>query len=294
MPSPEEIVEGTLAREQFLLEREAVGSARRTKHEAIRIASLQALLLAVILFGWWFASGRLIDPLFFSDPISIARSLAQITMDGTLWWHLERTLTEMVLGYVFGVVFGILSATLISALPWGEPIARPMMLSVYATPKVALAPLIILWFGIDLLPKVILAASLVYFIVYFNTLAGIAAVNPQVIAAVRVMGAGRVALFLKVVLPSAVPYIFTAMRITLPAALIGAIIGEFLSSNRGVGYLIAAASSRYDTAQVFAGILALLIFVLLLNAVVSVIERRALRWQPVGPGQAGALWCPRY
>ena len=109
------------------------------------------------------------------------------------------------------------------------------MLGVFAIPKVALAPLVIVWFGIHLLPKVILAASLVLFIVYFSTLAGFAAVNRDLVASVRVMGASRAALFVKLILPSAMPYIFSAMRITLPGALIGAIIGEFVSSNRGVG-----------------------------------------------------------
>jgi NitT/TauT family transport system permease protein len=165
-------------------------------------------------------------------------------------------------------------------VPWGEQIVRPLAIGVFAIPKVALAPLIIVWFGIYLLPKIVLAASLVLFIVYFNTLAGFATVNPGALNAMRVMGASRAALFRKLILPSAAPYIFAAMRITLPGALIGAIIGEFVSSNRGIGYLIAAASSRYDTARVFAGILSLLIFVLLLNIVVSQIERYTFRWRP--------------
>jgi NitT/TauT family transport system permease protein len=186
----------------------------------------------------------------------------------------------MTLGYVVGVVLGIALAILVSLIPYGAAVARPVMMSIFATPKVALAPLVIVWFGIYLLPKIVLAASLVLFIVYFNTLAGFSAVNPTMLGAVKVMGASRADLFRKLVLPSAAPYIFTAMRITLPGALIGAIIGEFISSNRGVGYLISAASSRYDTARVFAGILSLLIFVLLLNAVVTRIERHALRWQP--------------
>ena len=118
------------------------------------------------------------------------------------------------------------------------------------------------------------------FIVYFSTLAGFAAVSRDLIASVRVMGASRTSLFLKLILPSAAPYIFSAMRITLPGALIGAIIGEFVSSNRGVGFLIAYASSRYDTAQVFAAILSLLVFVLTLNTVVSRLERYVARWRP--------------
>ena len=238
------------------------------------------LFVAGILGLWWAASGTLIDRLFVSDPVSVVSSFVQISLDGTLWWHLERTLLEMTFGYILGVAVGIGLAIAVALVPWGEQIARPLMLGVFAIPKVALAPLVIVWFGIHLLPKVILAASLVLFIVYFSTLAGFAAVNRDLVASVRVMGASRAALFVKLILPSAMPYIFSAMRITLPGALIGAIIGEFVSSNRGVGFLIAHASSRYDTAQVFAGILSLLIFVLILNAILSRLEKYVARWRP--------------
>jgi len=238
-------------------------------------------LFVLFLVVWWAASGRLVDRLFLSDPIAVAHSLFQIAVDGTLWWHLQWTLIEMTLGYVLGLAVGLNLALVVTAIPWGAQIVRPLMLGLFAIPKVALAPLVIVWFGIYLVPKIILAASLVLFVVYFNTVAGIAAVNLTMHEAVRVMGASRLALLTKLVLPSAAPYILTAMRITVPGALIGAIIGEFLSSDRGIGFLIAAASSRYDTARVFAGIVSLLVFVLLLNAMITRIERHLTRWQPL-------------
>ena len=267
-------------REQALLAREEHAVARARFREKVRIASLRVSVIAAILLFWQFASGALVDSLFISNPVAVVRSLIRITLDGTLWWHLERTIIEMTLGYVVGVVTGVGLAVLVTMIPWGSEIARPFMLGIFAIPKVALAPLVIVWFGIQLLPKVILSASLVLFIVYFSTLAGFAAVNRDLVASMRVMGASRSAMFFKLVLPSSAPYIFAAMRITLPGALIGAIIGEFVSSNRGVGFLIAHASSRYDTAQVFAGILSLLIFVLILNALVSRLELFVARWRP--------------
>ena len=268
------------AHEQSLLMREERRAAVSGRHEMIRILALRALVLAGLLAFWWAASGTLIDRMFVSDPIAVVVSLYRITLDGTLWWHLELTLYEMVLGYILGVVVGVGLAIAAAQIPWGEQIARPLMLGIFAIPKVALTPLVIVWFGIYLLPKIILAASLVLFIVYFSTLAGFAAVSRDLIASVRVMRASRTALFFKLILPSAAPYIFSAMRITLPGALIGAIIGEFISSNRGVGFLIAHASSRYDTAQIFAGILSLLIIVLILNAIVSRLEKYVARWRP--------------
>jgi NitT/TauT family transport system permease protein len=269
--------------EQSLLVQEERRSADHQRYRALRVFALRTGVLAGFLLLWSAASGTLIDSLFVSDPISVARSFVQISLDGTLWWHLKLTLLEMTLGYILGVAVGVGLAIVIALIWRAEQIARPLMLGVFAIPKVALAPLVIVWFGIHLLPKVILAASLVLFIIYFSTLAGFASVNRDLVASIRVMGASRAALFLKLILPSAAPYIFSAMRITLPGALIGAIIGEFVSSNRGVGFLIAYASSRYDTAQVFAAILSLLIFVLILNTIVSRFEKYVARWRSEQP-----------
>lgn len=267
-------------RERMLLAREECDSVLRTRRESRRVYGLQGAILIAFLLVWWAGSGTVVDRLFVSDPISVATAWFKIVADGTLWWHLERTLTAMSLGYVVGVTVGIGLAVAVSIVPWGEQIVRPLMVGLFAIPKVALAPLVIVWFGIFLLPKIILSALLVLFIVYFNTVAGVSSISPGILATVRVMGASRVALFTKLILPNAAPYIFTAMRITAPGALIGAIIGEFVSSNRGIGFLIAAASSRYDTARVFAGIGSLLIFVLLLNTAVSKLERHVARWRP--------------
>ncbi len=271
---------GLIERERFLLASEERTSATRSRRDTVRLLTLQIVVLAALLLGWWAASGRLVDSLFLSDPISVARVLYEITIDGTVWWHLEWTIVEMTLGYILGVTVGLALAISVAAIPWAPQIVRPLMLGMFAVPKVALAPLIIVWFGIYLLPKVVLASLLVVFIVYFSTLTGLFSVNPHMVEVLRVMGASRFAVLIKLTLPNAMPYIFTAMRITVPGALIGAIIGEFLSSNRGIGFLIAAASSRYDTARVFAGILTLLIFALLLNALISRLERYLGRWQP--------------
>jgi NitT/TauT family transport system permease protein len=273
-------VSEALAHEQSLLAREERAYLQRSRREVWRTRLLQFGLLAAFLFVWWFVSGRLVDRLFISDPISVVRTLIQIAVDGTLWWHLEQTLIEVGLGYVLGVAIGVGLAVVVTSLPWGTSILRPMMLGLFAIPKVSLAPVIIVWLGIYVAPKIALAASLVLFIVYFNTVAGIASVNPRMQEVLRVMGASRLGVLFKLTLPHAAPYIFTAMRITVPGALIGAIIGEFLSANRGIGYFIAAASSRYDTGRVFAGIVSLLIFVLLLNAAVVWLERYVMRWRP--------------
>lgn len=280
MPPKSAISTAGIFDEQDLLVREQEIFHTRNRHETWRIRFMQVALFAGFLVLWWYASGRLVDRLFVSDPIAVAHTLFEVVLDGTLWWHLRQTLIEMALGYVLGVSIGISLAVVVSSLPWGQSIMRPLMLGLFAVPKVSLAPVVIVWLGIYLAPKIALSASLVTFIVYFNTIAGIASVNPSVQGMVRVMGASRLDLLTKLILPHAAPYIFTAMRITAPGALIGAIIGEFLSANRGIGFFIAAASSRYDTARVFAGIISLLVFVLLLNAAIALLEQRVARWRP--------------
>jgi NitT/TauT family transport system permease protein len=269
-----------LDRESALLAAEADRARRAARTDRLRILVGQLVLLALILGGWAWASGRILDRLFLSDPVSVAKAFWTILLKGTLWYHLRFTLTETLLGYVIGAGLGLGGALAVSMIPAGEPVLRPFVILAYATPKIALAPLMIIWFGIGILPKVILAATFVFFVVFLSTLAGIATVPPQLVSVVRVMGAAPGAVFRKVVLPSAMPFILTALRLTIPAALIGAVIGEFISSNRGVGYLINAASSRYATAEVFAGIGSLLVLVLCMNAGLSLLERSWSRWAP--------------
>jgi NitT/TauT family transport system permease protein len=269
-----------LDRESTLLAAETDRARRAARADRLRILAGQLLLLALILGGWAWASGRILDRLFLSDPVSVAKAFWAILLKGTLWYHLRFTLTETLLGYLIGAGLGLGGALAVSMIPAGEPVLRPFVLLAYATPKIALAPLMIIWFGIGILPKVILAATFVFFVVFLSTLAGIATVPPQLVSVVRVMGAAPPAVFRKVVLPSAMPFILTALRLTIPAALIGAVIGEFISSNRGVGYLINAASSRYATAEVFAGIGSLLVVVLCMNAGLSLLERSWSRWAP--------------
>ena len=269
-----------LDRESALLTAEADRARRAARTDRLRILAGQLVLLALILGGWAWASGRILDRLFLSDPVSVTKAFWAILLKGTLWYHLRFTLTETLLGYLIGAGLGLAGALAVSMIPAGEPVLRPFVILAYATPKIALAPLMIIWFGIGILPKVILAATFVFFVVFLSTLAGIATVPPQLVSVVRVMGAAPSAVFRKVVLPSALPFILTALRLTIPAALIGAVIGEFISSNRGVGYLINAASSRYATAEVFAGIGSLLVVVLCMNAGLSLLERSWSRWAP--------------
>ena len=142
------------------------------------------------------------------------------------------------------------------------------------------APLFILWFGIGLGSKVAQAAIMCFFLVLFNTIAGLRAVDPELINMARVVGSTRLQILTKIKIPSAFPYIMTGIKVGLPNALIGAIVAEFISSNHGVGYLIMRASMSFDTAGLFAGIIILATVVFILNRVLVRVERHVLRWRP--------------
>jgi NitT/TauT family transport system permease protein len=158
-------------------------------------------------------------------------------------------------------------------------IVEPYLLIAYSIPAVALGPVFILWFGIGLTPKIVLAAYFVFFVVFINTVEGIRQVPQGLLDVTRVMGASRWAAMRSVLLPSSLPYILAALRITLPAAMIGAVVGEFIASNRGIGYLTRAAAGRYQTAGVIAGTIVLAAIVLLLGVALRPLSR-ALRWRP--------------
>src|SRR6516162_2413813 len=151
MPPPDPAAT-ILERERSLLASETRAFATRRRRETTRLLAIQSSLFVVLLVAWWAASGTLVDPLFLSDPITVARALLQIAIDGTLWWHLQWTLIEMTLGYALGVAVGLCLAIAVTAIPWGARILRPVMLGLFAIPKVALAPLVIVWFGIYLVP----------------------------------------------------------------------------------------------------------------------------------------------
>jgi NitT/TauT family transport system permease protein len=249
------------------------------KRQTLIINGGRAVLIVGVLLLWQFISGRFVNPLFISSPLAVWDRLYGWTMDGTLWFHTEITLQETLLGLVFGLVSGILAGFVFGLQPLLAKIFDPFIVAIYSIPKVALAPLFILWFGIDIQMKVILAAVTVFFLVFFNTLAGVRNVDQNLIDAVLLMGGKHRDILFKVIVPSATSSVLIGLHIAIPYALIGAVIAELIASNRGLGYLIDAASTQFDTAGVFAALLVLTIIASLLNAIVNFIDRRTSRWK---------------
>lgn len=233
--------------------------------------------LLVIIFALW--QTLPLDPIIFSSPIAVYHQLVSWMQDGTLWSNTLITLEETLLGLLAGAAAGIGFGLLIGPLQILGRILDPFILAVYSIPKVALAPLFIVWFGIGLDMKVILGAITVFFIVFYNTIAGVRNVDADLIDAVRLMGGNSRQLMFKVIIPSAMGWILTGLRIAIPYALIGAVIGELVASNVGLGYLIDASAAVFNTAGVFAALLVLTVFATLLNQIVTVLDKRMSRWK---------------
>ena len=262
----------------------AVLDTARREHRAGRAALRRFLVAArlgivvVALVGWELSSGPLVRPFYVSSPTDVAATLAQWVVSGELWYHGRFTVTAAFSGYLLGVVAGVVVAWPLAMVRTAYRIAEPYFLVAYSVPAVAMGPVFILWFGLGMTPKILIAAYFVFFIVFINTVAGFQQVPTGLLDVIRVMGASRRDQLRTVLLPSAMPFVLAALRITLPAAMIGAVTGEFISSNRGLGYLTRAAASAYSTAGVLAGVLSLSVIVLLMNLLLRPL-RRALRWQ---------------
>jgi NitT/TauT family transport system permease protein len=176
-------------------------------------------------------------------------------------------------GYVFGVLAAVLVALLFAIFPAMEQALRPVLIAVYSIPKVALAPLIVMWFGLGVAPKIILAGGFVFFIVFMNVIAGIESVNRNHVNIVRVMGAGRFTILRKIVLPTAIPFLFLGLRLAIPEAMIGAVIGEFISASRGLGFLVYSASNELNTAVSMAALVVLVLVVAVSDILLGLFER---------------------
>ena len=258
--------------------------------EARRILSRKTLVHRLLFFVgvlvfWEILSGPVIDPFFVSAPIKIIGSWLRETIYGNMIFHAEFTLIEALGGYLLGTMGGILCAFLLAYFPSLFRMLQPFIVGFYGVPRIAMAPLFIMWFGIGFISKVAVATLIVFFVNFINTSAGIRNVSQDLLNAVSVMGANPFQKMWKIQLPSAMPFIMAGLRVSVPSCMIGAIVGEFISSNRGVGFMIIDSQSEWDIAGVFAAIFTIFLMVLCLNAVVSLMERKFLRWRPQESGE---------
>ncbi|MGY3609319.1 MULTISPECIES: ABC transporter permease [unclassified Bradyrhizobium] len=243
--------------------------------------NLTRLGLVGLVFGFWeYASGTLFSPFWISKPSLIAGYIFKWVVHGDFFYQLSFTFGSMIAGFTLGTVLGLLAGVVLSRSQFLSDVLDPFLVAINGIPRVALAPLFVVWFGIDMLPKIILVFTLVFFVIFYNTYAGIKSVDRRFTDLAFVMGANSSELFRKVILPASLPHIFLGIKLSIPYALIGAIIGEFVASSAGLGWKIQMETSLYNTTGTMAGLIVMMFIVVAMNALLAVMERRLLRWQP--------------
>src|SRR4051795_7038524 len=253
----------------------------------------QVLLLVGLLAFWHIAtSPTLLPPIYFDDPNKAAFFFGEPLKvfertwvwfsSGTIYPHLWVTLLETLLAFVIGTAFGLGMGLWLALSPTASALFDPYIKALNSMPRVILAPIFGVWFGLDIASKVALGVTPVFFIVFFNVYQGVREVSHTVLANVRILGASNRQLLRYVYVPSAMSWVFASLHNSVGLAFVGAVVGEYLGSAEGVGYVILQAEGTFDINSVFAGILVLTAFALALDWAVTLAERRLLVWQPRG------------
>ena len=218
---------------------------------------------------------------FFGEPLKIFDRIRHwFFADGDIWRHLGVTLLETVLAFGIGTVLGLATGLWLALSPFAAALFDPYIKAMNAMPRVILAPIFAVWFGLGVASKVALGVTLVFFIVFFNVYQGVKEVSPVILANARMLGANRRQLLRHVYLPSATSWVFSSLHTSVGLAFVGAVVGEYLGSSQGVGYLILQAEGTFDINTVMAGIVVLTAFALVLDGAVGRIERHLMKWQP--------------
>jgi len=252
----------------------------------------QAGVLALLFAFWYLMTTPGLVPTFFFDndrqaafffgePLKVVQRIwGWFVTEADIYRHLWITLLETVLAFAAGSTLGLLFGLWLALQPMASAILEPYIKALNSMPRIILAPIFSVWFGLGVASKVALGVTLVFFIVFFNVYQGVKEVSPVVLANARMLGASGRQLLRHVYLPSATSWVFSSLHTSVGLAFVGAVVGEYLGSSQGVGYLILQAEGTFDINTVMAGILVLTAFALVLDAAVGRIEKRLMKWQP--------------
>ncbi len=258
---------------------------------ALQLRTWQVLVLAGVL-GFWhvMTSPTLLPPFyfdnpsqaafFFGEPLKVLGRVVEWFASGEIYRHLGITLFETMAAFVIGTGLGLAIGMWLALSPTAAAILDPYIKAMNSMPRVILAPIFSVWFGLGVWSKVALGFTLVFFIVFFNVYQGVREVSPNILASARMLGAGKRQLLRHVYLPSATSWVFSSLHTSVGLAFVGAVVGEYLGSAAGVGYLILQAEGTFDINTVMAGIVVLTGFALALDGAVGVAEQRLMKWQP--------------
>jgi len=256
---------------------------RRSRIERMIVVAAQVLLIVLLLVFWELAPKEgVFDPFYISRPSTIFNTLVTWHNNGLLWGNILKTLEITIYGFFIGASLGFVVGALLGVSRWLGRILTPFITALQSVPRLALVPLFILWFGIGLSSKLALVATVVFFLVFQATRAGVHSVDEQLTNALRIMRAKPWQVHMKATLPSAVIWIGEGLRVSVPWALVATVTAEILSANEGLGYLIARSAGQFFTAGVFAAIFVLTVLGVLLTFVITVVEGRLLQWKTVG------------
>jgi len=246
-----------------------------------RVLLARLAVVAIFLAVWQAAvASGLVDAFWVSSPKLVAEELWSEIASGSLIGDVGITVFEALIAFVISSALGIVAGLLLARSPFWDDVLAPLVLALNSLPRVALAPLIILWFGIGITAKVVTAFTLVFFILLVNTLGGAKNVDNDILTIAKLMGASERDILWKVTLPSALPWIFAGLNLGLTYSLLGVIVAEILASNHGLGYVIQSSAATFNTAGVFAGLITLAIVAWLFSALMRYVEARLLRWKP--------------
>ncbi len=253
----------------------------QSRAELIRNRLLIFIIVSAALLSWEIgANMKIIKTFYASQPSAILIDFYNFIMSGEIFIHLGITLKEATFGLFFGTIAGISCGVILGRIKWMADLFEPIISALYGIPKLALAPIFILWFGLGIESKVFLSAVLVFYLVFFSTFEGIRSVDANIVAAVKLMGASRYQIFKNVTLPSCIPWIITGIRGGIGASLLGAIVGEYMGASAGLGWMVQYATTTYQVDRVMSCILTLLLIGLVLNKGLKYCESRLLRWRP--------------
>ncbi len=249
------------------------------------------LLAAVVGFWYLMTTPGLVPPFmfdndrqaafFFGEPVKVGQRIwVWFVAEADIYRHLAVTLVETLLAFGVGSILGLGAGLWLALSPMASAILEPYVKALNSMPRIILAPIFSVWFGLGIASKVALGVTLVFFIVFFNVYQGVKEVSPVVLANARMLGASNKQLLRHVYLPSATSWVFSSLHTSVGLAFVGAVVGEYLGSSQGVGYLILQAEGTFDINTVMAGIVVLTVFALVLDAAVGKVEKRLMKWQP--------------
>ncbi len=263
----------------------AADANRRRRRRRIMVNSVRVVVFVVIVGGWQLLSHlKIIDPFFFSSPTSIVNKLDfwvhHGTQYGSIWQQIWVTMQEALLGFVYGVVAGIVMGLLLGQVPFLADVVGPYIKVMNAVPRIVLGSIFVIWLGLGTTSKTVLAGVLVFFVVFFNAFQGTREVDRNLVANVRVLGGSRLQVVRHVVLPSALTWIIASLHVAFGFAIIGAIVGEYLGAQHGLGLIISSAQNNFDPAGVFGAMFIVAVIALVAEAIISRLEHHLLGWRP--------------